>query len=168
MTRDVDMVMYRGRGLKMFFEPIFKISGWLSYIFMITVNPATFESVYDPTSFKDWVFILGGHQEVFDGMTSFQMHFNAIFLTSSLVALAQPLMLRYHYVFLVLCCCYWLASCYLACSSFGLFGSWSSLYSMMPILGICICLMTSLNVFLHFPDNLVWSTLFLPCDTMFQ
>ena len=53
-------------------------------------------------------------------------------------------------VFLVLCCCYWLASCYLACSSFGLFGSWSSLYSMMPILGICICLMTSLNVFFIF------------------
>ena len=68
---------------------------------MITVNPATFESVYDPTSFKDWVFILRGHQEVFDGMTSFQMHFNAIFLTGSLVALAQPLMVRYHYV------CFW-------------------------------------------------------------
>ena len=68
---------------------------------MITVNPATFESVYDPTSFKDWVFILGSHQEVFDGMTSFQMHFNAIFFTSSLVALTQPLMVRYHYV------CFW-------------------------------------------------------------
>ena len=53
----------------------------------ITVNPVTFESVYDPTSFKVWVFILRGHQEIFDGMTSFQMHFNAIFFTSSLVAL---------------------------------------------------------------------------------
>ena len=68
---------------------------------MITVNPATFESVYDPTSFKDWVFILRGHQEVLDGMTSFQMHFNVIFLTNSLIALTQPLMVRYHYV------CFW-------------------------------------------------------------
>ena len=101
MTRDVDMIMYGGRGLEMFLEPVFKISGWFSYIFMITVIPATFESVYDPTSFKDWVFILRGHQEVFDGMTSFQMHLNAIFFTSSLVALTQPLMVRYHYV------CFW-------------------------------------------------------------
>ena len=68
---------------------------------MITVNPATFESVYDPTSFKDRVFILRGHQVVLDGVTTLQMHFNAIFLTSSLITLAQPLMVRYHYV------CFW-------------------------------------------------------------
>ena len=41
MTRDVGMVMYGGRGLEMFFEPIFKISGWLPYIFMITVRTQT-------------------------------------------------------------------------------------------------------------------------------
>ena len=33
---------------------------------MITIYPATFESVYDPFSFKDWVFILRGHKKVFD------------------------------------------------------------------------------------------------------
>ena len=47
---------------------------------MITVHHVTFKSVYDPTSFKDWILILGGHKKVFDGMTSFQMYFNPIFL----------------------------------------------------------------------------------------
>ena len=80
VTRDVDMAMYRGRGLKMFFKPPFKISFWLSYVFMITILPVTFISVYDSTSFKDWIFVLRGHKKVFDGMTSFQMYFNPIFL----------------------------------------------------------------------------------------
>ena len=101
MTRDVDMVMYRGRGLEMFFKPLFKIPCWLPYVFMITIYPATFESVYDPTSFKDWVFVLRGHKKVFDGMTSLQMHFNPIFFASSLVALTEPLMVRDHEM------CFW-------------------------------------------------------------
>ena len=63
---------------------------------MITIHPVTFISVYDPTSFKDWIFILGGHKKVFDGMTSFQMYFNPIFFASSFEALTQPLVVRNH------------------------------------------------------------------------
>ena len=101
MTRDVDMVMYRGWGLEMFLKPLFKISSWLCYVFMITTHPATFISVYDPMSFKDWIFILRGHEKVFDGMTSLQMYFNPIFSASSLEALTQPLMVRNHNM------CFW-------------------------------------------------------------
>ena len=68
---------------------------------MITIHPVTFISVYDPTSFKDWIFILGGHKKVFDGMTFFQMYFNPIFFASSFEALTQPLMVRNHNICLL-------------------------------------------------------------------
>ena len=51
-----------------------------------------------PTFFRDWIFILWRHEEVFDGMTSFKMYFNPIFLASSLEAFTQPLMVRYNSV----------------------------------------------------------------------
>ena len=49
MSRGVNMVMYRGRVLKIFLKSLFEISCWLSYIFLITIYPVTFISVYDPT-----------------------------------------------------------------------------------------------------------------------
>ena len=90
--------MYRGRGLEMFLKPLFKISCCLSYIFLITIHPVTFISIYDSTFFKDWIFILWSHEEVFDGMTSFKMYFYPIFLASSFEVLTQPLMVRYNNV----------------------------------------------------------------------
>ena len=98
MTRGVKVVMYRGRGLEMFFKPLFKISCWLSYIYIITIHPVTFISIYDSTFFKDWIFFLWSHEEVFDGMTYFKMYLYPIFLASSFEALTQPLMVRYNSV----------------------------------------------------------------------
>ena len=112
---------------------------------MITIHPVTFISVYDPTSFKDWIFILRGHKKVFDGMTSFQMYLNPIFFASSLEALTAPDGKGPQYVFLALCCCLELTSC-----CFGLmFGSLSSLY-LLPNLDTCICSGISIDVSLHF------------------
>ena len=98
MTRGDKVVMYRGRGIDMFLKALFKISCWLFYIFLIRIHPVTFISIYDPTFFKDWIFILWSHEEVFDSMTSFEMYFYPIFLASSLEALTQPLMVRYNNV----------------------------------------------------------------------
>ena len=98
MTRDVEVIMYRGRGFQMFFKPLFKISCWLSNVSIITIHPVTFISIYDSTFFKDWIFILWSHEEVFECMTSFKMYFNPIFLARSLEAFTHPLMVRYNNV----------------------------------------------------------------------
>ena len=57
----------------MFFEPLCKGSRGFTYVLLITVNPATLKSIDDPTLFEDWIFILWGHQEAFDGSTSFEV-----------------------------------------------------------------------------------------------
>ena len=57
-----------------------------------------FESVYDPTSCKNWIFILRDHKEVLDGRSSFEVHFYAIFLASPLETLTQPLMVWNSYM----------------------------------------------------------------------
>ena len=51
----------------MFSEPLSKSSRGFTYVFLIAVNPATLKSIDDPTLFKDWILILGSHQEAFDG-----------------------------------------------------------------------------------------------------
>ena len=65
----------------MFFEPLCKSSRGFTNVFLITVNPATLKSIDDPTLFEDWIFILGGHQEAFDGFTSFKIHLYTMFVT---------------------------------------------------------------------------------------
>ena len=62
MTYDVMMVIYWGGGLQMFLQPLTKNSGWLLYVFIITVHPLAFESVNDATFNCDVIFIFGGHQ----------------------------------------------------------------------------------------------------------
>ena len=65
----------------MFFEPLCKGSRGFTNVFLITVNPATLKSIDDPTLFEDWIFILWGHQEAFDGSTSFEVHLYTMFIT---------------------------------------------------------------------------------------
>ena len=67
VTRSVIMVLYWGRGLQMFFEPLCRCSFWFSNIVFITLPSVTFVSIYDPTLFQDRIFILWSHKEVFDG-----------------------------------------------------------------------------------------------------
>ena len=67
----------------MFFEPLSKGSGGLSYILLITLHSITFVSIDDPTLFQHRILILGDHQEVFDGDTSSKVYLYPMFVASS-------------------------------------------------------------------------------------
>ena len=82
----------------MFLKPLPKISSWLPNIHFITLHPVAFKSVYDPTSFKDWIFILRSHKGVLDGRSSLLVHFYVIFLASPLETFTQPLMVWNSYM----------------------------------------------------------------------
>ena len=82
----------------MFFEPLCKGSRGFTNVFLITVNPATLKSIDDPTLFEDWIFILRGHQEAFDGSISFEVHLYAMFMTGLFCTLTHPLVIGYHHV----------------------------------------------------------------------
>ena len=102
VIRGVIMVKYGGWGLLMFFEPLSKGSGGFPYIFLITLHPVTFVPVDDSTLFHDRIFVLGSHQEAFDGIASFEVYLHSIFLTCSLEAFTQPFIIWHHYVILFL------------------------------------------------------------------
>ena len=78
------MVMNGRGGLLMFFEPLCKGSCRFSNIFFFTPIFTTFKSVDDPTFVGDGIFVLGGHQKVLDGLTSFKVYLYPIFLASVL------------------------------------------------------------------------------------
>ena len=77
------MVKYGGWGLLMFLEPLPKCSGGFPYIFLITLHPVTFVPIDDSTLIHKRIFVLGSHQEAFDGITSFEVYLHSIFLASS-------------------------------------------------------------------------------------
>ena len=91
MTSGVMMVKYGGWGLLMFFEPLSKGSGGLPYIFLITLHPVTFVPIDDSTLFHKRIFVLGSHQEAFDGISSFEVHLYSIFLAGSFEAFTPAL-----------------------------------------------------------------------------
>ena len=92
------MVKDWGGYLLVFFEPLCKGSRGFTNVFLITVNPATLKSIDDPTLFEDWIFILRGHQEAFDGFTSFKIYLYTMFVTGLFEALTHTLMIGYHHV----------------------------------------------------------------------
>ena len=92
------MDIYGGWGLLMFLEPLCKYSGRLSYIFFITIHPVTFVSLDNPTFLHHRIFVLGGHQEVLNGNTSFKIGLYPIFVACSLQAFTQPLVVWHHYI----------------------------------------------------------------------
>ena len=98
VTTDVAMVKDWGGCLLVFPEPLCKSSRGFTNVFLITVNPATLKPIDDPTLFEDWIFVLGGHQEAFDGFTSFEIHLYAMFVTGLFKALTHTLMIGYHHV----------------------------------------------------------------------
>ena len=75
----------------MFLEPLSKCSRGLSYMFLITLHPTTFVTVDDPTLLQHRIFVLWGHQEVFDGCASSEVNLNPIVVTFLLHTLTQPL-----------------------------------------------------------------------------
>ena len=98
MTSGVIVVKYGGWGLLMFLEPLSKCSGGFPYILLITLHPVTFVPIDDSTLFHERIFVLGSHQEAFDGITSFEVYLHSIFLACSLEAFTQPFIIWYHYV----------------------------------------------------------------------
>ena len=98
VTSGVKMVKYGGRGLLVFLEPLTKGSSGLSYIFLITLHPTTFVTVDEPTFLHHRIYVLWGHQEVFNGYTSFEVDLYPIVTASLLYTFTQPLVIRYSYV----------------------------------------------------------------------
>ena len=98
MTSDVAMVIDWGGCLLMFSEPLSKCSWGFTYVFLIAVNPATLISIDDPTLFQDWILILWGHQEAFDGIACFKVHLHTMFATDLFEAFTHTLVIWYHHV----------------------------------------------------------------------
>ena len=83
MTSGVVVVMEGWGDPHVFSKPFCK-----SYSF--TVHPATLISVDHPTFLEDDVFVLRVYQEVLEGISSFEVHFNAMFPADVLAALTHP------------------------------------------------------------------------------
>ena len=90
VTSGVIMVKYWGGGFEMFLEPLSKCSGWFTNVFIITLHPVTFISVDDSTSLFHGILVLGSHQEVFDGCTSFEIHLHPMVSVCLLETLTEP------------------------------------------------------------------------------
>ena len=74
------MVKYRGRHLLVFLEPFCKISSRFANVFFIAPMLTAFVSVYDSTFVDYRILVLGSHEEVSDGLTSFEEHLNPKFV----------------------------------------------------------------------------------------
>ena len=66
----------------MLLEPFCKTSYRLSRVFFLTPIFTTFVSVDDPTLVGDRIFVLGHHEQVSYGLTSFKVYLYTIFLAS--------------------------------------------------------------------------------------
>ena len=102
VTSGVIVVKYGEWGLLKFLEPLSKGFGGFPYIFLITLHPVTFVPIDDSTLFHKRIFVLGSHQEAFDGIASFKIYLHSIFLACSLEAFTQPFVIWHHYVVLFL------------------------------------------------------------------
>ena len=90
VTSCVKVVIYWGRCLLMFLEPLSKGSWGLSNIFLITLHPVTLVSINDPTHLLDRILIFWSHQEILDGVASFKIDLHSMFTAYFLQALTQP------------------------------------------------------------------------------
>ena len=98
MTSDVVMVKYWGGGLEMFLEPLSKSSLGPTNVFLITLHPVTFKSIYDSTSLLDRILIFGSHKEVFEGSTSFKVYLHPMITAHFLEAFTEPSVIWNNYV----------------------------------------------------------------------
>ena len=99
-----------------------------SYIFLITLHHTTFVTIDDPTLLQHRIFVLWGHQEVFDGCTSSKVNLNPIVIALHFLHSHSAPCSMVHWCRVSGCCS---AEWYLDCSfSFELgCSSSSSLYS---------------------------------------
>ena len=71
---------YRWRCFQMFFGSFSKGSRWLPYILIFTLNLVTLEPAYDITFLGNSVLIFWWYQDIFQGLSSFEMYLFSIFL----------------------------------------------------------------------------------------
>ena len=74
------------RCFHIFLISLTKCSGWLPYIFIITISLPTLKSVYDVALFCDYIFVFWRHQEIFQSISSFKVYLDTIFATHIFVA----------------------------------------------------------------------------------
>ena len=82
----------------MFFKPSSKYSCGFFNTLLTTLNPITLTSTYHSNILCDTVLILEGHQEVLDGIASFEVYLYPIFVENVFKALTKPFSLRHYHV----------------------------------------------------------------------
>ena len=92
------MVTDRGRGHKELLEPFTKSSCRLPYAFLITTYLVILVPVDYSTFLSDIIPIIGGHQEILDGVASFEMYPDPYIIMNILIAFAKPLDVWDHHV----------------------------------------------------------------------
>ena len=98
MTWDIAMIINWGRGLLVFFEPLFKGYCRLSNVLFLTPIFIAFISIYDSTFVGNRILALWSHKEAFDGLSSFEVNLYPTFLAWFLDPLTKPLMIWNHHV----------------------------------------------------------------------
>ena len=89
----------------MFPEPLYRSSTSFSYVFFVTVYPATPEPIDHSTLLQDVISDLGVHQEGLDGIASSQKHFYHVFSADIFAALTYAFYIWDNYIWLVITAC---------------------------------------------------------------
>ena len=97
VTSGVKMVIYWGRCLEVFFEPLSKCSLGLSSVFLITFHHVTCVPI-NAYFFQDGILVLWSHQEVLDGITNFKVNLHSMFTAYFPYTLPDSFVVRNHHV----------------------------------------------------------------------
>ena len=84
----------------MFFEPLSKCSWGLSNLFLITLHPVTFVSIYDSTFLLEGILVFCSHQEVLDSFAPFKVNLHSMFTACFLYTFTYSFIVRNHHMFL--------------------------------------------------------------------
>ena len=82
----------------MLFESLPKGPRSFPYVFIITSKVPTLEPIYGPTFVDHGVFVLGGHQQAFDGAITFEVGLYTISPTDLFNVFAETLGVMYYYM----------------------------------------------------------------------
>ena len=87
-----------GEGALRFSLNLSKCSYRFTNIFLITLYPFTPAPVHNSTFLYDGGLVLGGHQEVLDGIASFEVYLYTMLAANVLETFTEPSSVRYHHV----------------------------------------------------------------------
>ena len=86
----ITVMMYRGRIFYVPFESFLKGPRSFPYVFIIAGKVTALEPIYGPTFVGHGVFVLGGHQQGFDGAITFKVGLYTIPSRDLLMLLWRP------------------------------------------------------------------------------